>query len=327
MDGRRLVDKHSLHISLANQMRLVSDRVYVPASLVPLYADQFLQDPCGSSTGSAVCVSAGYAPLAIGTESIGSIVMPGTRAGLYAFKPALQAVNMEGVFKSSMELDVVGGLARSTADLARLGQIALTDEKRNLLPPEGYQKYLTKTFESLRIGFLDPTKRSLHPDIVQLDELILKQMNQMYFEAVARITRHATDAFVAYPVDIPPAKELWYERRNPIGVVMSYEGKQAMEDWLDMVKAPGLNTIEDIIKFNSDHPQEELPEGHADQNQLLKATRDPPSQATYEAVKKRMNAVSKVNGIDKLFREQNLNLLAFPMDSLMAFISAASGTI
>ena len=38
-----------------------------------------------------------------------------------------------------------------------------------------------------------------------------------------------------------------------------------------------------------------------------------------------MKIVSRDNGIDKLFREQNLNILAFPMDSLMVFVSAASG--
>ncbi len=102
--------------------------------------------------------------------------MPASRAGLYAFKPALNAVTMDGVFKSAVELDVVGGLARSTLDLALLSQTALTEEKRNLLPDEGYLKFLTKTFDSLRIGFLDPTKWSLHPKIVQLDEQILKQM-------------------------------------------------------------------------------------------------------------------------------------------------------
>ncbi len=76
--------------------------------------------------------------MAPGTESIGSIVMPGLRTGLYAVKPALNTVNIDGVFKSSIELDVVGALARSTADLAILSQTALTEVKRNLLPQEGY---------------------------------------------------------------------------------------------------------------------------------------------------------------------------------------------
>jgi amidase len=102
--------------------------------------------------------------------------MPACRAGIYAFKPALHAVDMDGVFKSSIELDVVGGLARSTRDLALLSQTALTEEQRKLLPQEGYLKFLTKTFDGLRVGFLDPTKWSLHPGIVQLDDVILKQM-------------------------------------------------------------------------------------------------------------------------------------------------------
>ncbi|KAL6791503.1 amidase signature enzyme [Trichoderma sp. SZMC 28013] len=282
-------------------------------------------DPCGSSTGSAVGVSAGYAPLALGTESIGSIVMPGSRAGLYALKPALNTVNMDGVFKSSVELDVVGGFARSTADLALLSEAALTEEKRKLLPKEGYRKYLIKTFDSLRIGFLDPTKWSLHPGIVQLDEHTLQQMNNIYFATFKRIKEHAVEASVIYPVDIPPATDLWYEGRNPIDMIISYEGKQALEAWLGEAKVPGLNTIEDVIKFNLDHRKEELPADHPDQNQLLKAARDPPTRQIYEAVKERMRTVSKENGIDKLFREQNLNILAFPMDSLMVFISAASG--
>ncbi|KAL6810507.1 amidase signature enzyme [Trichoderma camerunense] len=260
-------------------------------------------DPCGSSTGSAVGVSAGYAPLALSTESIGHA----------------------GFQSRSVELDVVGGFAKSTSDLALLSEAALTEEKRILLPKEGYRKYLTKTFDSLRIGFLDPTKWSLHPDIVQLDEGTLKQMNDIYFTAIERIKKHAIEASVTYPVEIPLATDMWYEGRNPIDVITSYEGKKALEAWLGEAKVPGLNTIEDVIKFNLDHEQKELPADHPDQNQLLKATQDPPTREIYEAVKERIRTVSKENGIDKLFREKNLNILAFPMDSLLVFISAASG--
>ncbi|RWA05000.1 hypothetical protein EKO27_g10101 [Xylaria grammica] len=282
-------------------------------------------DPCGSSTGSAVGVSAGYAPLSLGTESIGSIVMPASRAGLYAFKPALSAVSMDGVFKSSLELDVVGGLARSPRDLALLSQTALTEEKRRLLPEDGYLKFLTGNFNGIRTGFLDPIKWSLHPNIVKLDDVILKQMNEMYFAALNRIKECAAEGSVVYPVDIPPATDLWYEGQNPIEVVMSYEAKQPIENWLAEVKVPGLKTIEDLISFNLDHKDVELPESHPDQNQLLKASRNPPPREMYETVKARMKSISKDNGIDKLFREQGLNILAFPMDSLMVFISAASG--
>lgn len=134
------------------------------------------KDPCGSSTGSAVGVSAGYAPLALGTETCGSLVMPGARAGLYAFKPALGAVDMDGVYQTSMSLDVVGGLAKSVADLALLTEAALTDAERRLLPHDGYRSYLNKTFDALRIGFVDPKVWSFHPDVVHLDDRILREM-------------------------------------------------------------------------------------------------------------------------------------------------------
>lgn len=54
--------------------------------------------------------------------------MPASRTGLYALRVTLNTVGVDGVFQSSIELDVVGGLARSTADLALLSQTALTEE-------------------------------------------------------------------------------------------------------------------------------------------------------------------------------------------------------
>ncbi|KAJ5703975.1 hypothetical protein N7493_011113 [Penicillium malachiteum] len=233
---------------------------------------QSVLDPCGSSTGSAVGISAGYAPLALGTELIGSIVMPASRAGLYALKPTLNSVDMDGVFQSSLELDVVGGLARSAADLAILSHACFKAEKRNLLPGGGYLKFLTGDSDSPRIGFLDSAKWLLHPDIVNLDKGTLDQMNEIYLAAIQRIKEHSSADSVVHPIDIPHATELWYEGQNPIDIIMY-------------------------------------------QNQLLKASRDPPTEEIYETFKKRMRLISTENGIDKLFDEQNLNILAFPMDS------------
>jgi amidase len=163
--------------------------------------------------------------------------MPACRAGLYALKSTRNSVYMNGVFKTSAGLDVVGGMARSASDLALLSYCALTQENQDLLPMEGYHKYFTKNFDSLRIGFLDPTKWSLHPDIVQLDQVILQQMvrlryiflvfasteelqNDMYVATVDRVRNHAAETSVEYPVDLPPASDLWYEGRDPIDVLV-----------------------------------------------------------------------------------------------------------
>lgn len=87
---------------------------------------------------------------------------------------------------------------------------------------------------------------------------------------------------------------------------------------------PRVCTIVIFLYYTDEQLQTE---DHPDQNQLLKATQDPPTREIYEAVKERIRTVSKENGIDKLFREKNLNILAFPMDSLLVFISAASGRV
>jgi amidase len=44
--------------------------------------------------------------------------------------------------------------------------------------------------------------------------------NEIYFTVIERIKKYATESSVAYPVDIPPATDLWYEGQNPIEVVM-----------------------------------------------------------------------------------------------------------
>jgi amidase len=76
--------------------------------------------PGGSSTGSAVGVSAGFAPLSIGSETSGSICMPANRAGLYSMKATGGTVPMDGVFALSRDFDGLGGMANSPEDLALL---------------------------------------------------------------------------------------------------------------------------------------------------------------------------------------------------------------
>ena len=44
--------------------------------------------------------------------------------------------------------------------------------------------------------------------------------NDLYFKAIERIKTYTSEANVAYPVDLPPATDLWYEGQNPIEVVM-----------------------------------------------------------------------------------------------------------
>ncbi len=75
-------------------------------------------DPSGSSTGSAVAVAAGYVPLAIGTETCGSIISPSAAAGVVGLKPTVGWVSRAGILPIAPSQDVAGPIARSVADCA-----------------------------------------------------------------------------------------------------------------------------------------------------------------------------------------------------------------
>jgi amidase len=69
-----------------------------------------LSAPGGSSTGSAVAVAAGFSTLAVGCDTIGSLITPANRAALYALKPTVGEVPMNGIFTLSKSFDSVGGM-------------------------------------------------------------------------------------------------------------------------------------------------------------------------------------------------------------------------
>jgi aspartyl-tRNA(Asn)/glutamyl-tRNA(Gln) amidotransferase subunit A len=74
----------------------------------------------GSSGGSAALVAAGIVPLAVGTDTGGSIRIPASYCGVVGLKPTFGLVSLEGVFPLSGSLDHAGPLARNVQDAALL---------------------------------------------------------------------------------------------------------------------------------------------------------------------------------------------------------------
>ncbi|WP_197424868.1 amidase [Bordetella sp. N] len=74
--------------------------------------------PGGSSSGSAAAVGAGIVPLALGTQTMGSVVRPAAYCGIVGFKPSFGVVPREGVHPLSASLDHVGLMARHVDDVA-----------------------------------------------------------------------------------------------------------------------------------------------------------------------------------------------------------------
>jgi len=76
--------------------------------------------PGGSSSGSAAAVAAGMVPLALGSQTAGSVIRPAAFCGAYGFKPTHGLIPRSGILALSRTLDHVGLFARSVEDLALL---------------------------------------------------------------------------------------------------------------------------------------------------------------------------------------------------------------
>lgn len=73
--------------------------------------------PGGSSSGSAAAVAAGMVPVALGTQTAGSVVRPAAYCGVYGFKPSRGWASTAGIWRLSEQLDTVGLFARCATDL------------------------------------------------------------------------------------------------------------------------------------------------------------------------------------------------------------------
>src|SRR5207253_93763 len=72
------------------------------------------------SMGSAAAVAAGVVPLAVGSQTNGSVIRPAAFCGVVGFKPTFGRLSRDGMLEFSRTLDHVGGFARSVEEVARL---------------------------------------------------------------------------------------------------------------------------------------------------------------------------------------------------------------
>ena len=87
--------------------------------------------PGGSSSGSAAAVAARMVPLALGTQTNGSVIRPAAYCGVVGYKPTYGTISRHGVLRESPPLDQVGVFARSVADAALLAQQLMAFDERD----------------------------------------------------------------------------------------------------------------------------------------------------------------------------------------------------
>jgi len=86
--------------------------------------------PGGSSSGSAAAVADGMVPVALGTQTGGSVIRPASYCGIFGFKSSVGRTETRGVHELARSLDTIGWFARNALDLSLLGRVLLRDGKR-----------------------------------------------------------------------------------------------------------------------------------------------------------------------------------------------------
>lgn len=114
--------------------------------------------PGGSSSGSAAAVAAGVVPLALGTQTGGSVIRPAAYCGVVGVKTSVGAVPLDGVAAVAASLDCLGWFTRNVADAIAVGRVLLPGQAA---PPPATWRVMLLASEQL--GPLEPqAERVLH---------------------------------------------------------------------------------------------------------------------------------------------------------------------
>jgi aspartyl-tRNA(Asn)/glutamyl-tRNA(Gln) amidotransferase subunit A len=112
--------------------------------------------PGGSSGGSAAAVAASFAPLALGTDTGGSIRQPAAHCGIIGFKPSYGRVSRFGLIAYGSSLDQIGPFAHDVRDAALLLEVIAGHDHRDSTcvnqPVPSYTKSLDEPIKPLMIG-------------------------------------------------------------------------------------------------------------------------------------------------------------------------------
>ncbi|MGQ7845420.1 amidase [Granulosicoccus sp. 3-233] len=141
--------------------------------------------PGGSSSGSAAAVAAGMVPLAVGTQTGGSIIRPAAFCGVVGFKPTFGCIPRSGVLRQSPSLDTIGVFARTSEDAAMLAEVLYGHDEGDpatslapfprLLETASAQVPVTPTFAFVKTPFWDQADADMQQALEELVEFLGEQ--------------------------------------------------------------------------------------------------------------------------------------------------------
>ncbi len=185
----------------------------------------------GSSSGSGAAVAAGLAPLAVGTETDGSIVCPGSLNGVVGIKPTVGRVATLGVVPISASQDSPGPMARSVADAALMLEI--------LMGSPGLRDEAAHR-DDLCIGAMQ-TYRTAHPGTDNL------------FDEVCKTLRGSGVRLCDVAAEVPDGAVGGDEL-----TVLLCELRDGLNEYLPTRGPDGPQTLDEVIAFEDAHAAAEL---------------------------------------------------------------------
>jgi amidase len=261
------------------------------------------RNPCGSSSGSGVAVSANLCMLAIGTETNGSIVCPSNNNGIVGLKPTVGLISRSGIIPISFTQDTPGPMGRTVEDIAIcLGTLTGIDSSDSkTLASDGkyqtdYTKFLKKEgLNGKRIGLLK--KAMGFSD--KVDTLLNKTVTWL-------------KANGAEVVEIEFPKDENYEDAS--FEVMLYEFKDGLNKYFTGLgnDAP-VKSLKELIEFNKSDTVELR---YFDQKLLQMAEKKGDIESVeYKRALAKMTKATREEGIDKVMNDNKLDAIMAPTGS------------
>ena len=181
--------------------------------------------PGGSSSGSGAGLAAGLFPLALGTDTGGSVRHPASACGIVGLKPTYGLVSRRGVFPLAFTLDHVGPMARSVADAALLLEAIAghdpADPGSAASQTPSYSRQLARGVKSLRVGYV----RHFHTSGLSGDQQADPEVAAALDDVAATLTRLGAQV---RDIALPSLSEFNVTNR----VILHAEAWAIHADWL-----------------------------------------------------------------------------------------------
>ncbi|KAF2655860.1 amidase family protein [Lophiostoma macrostomum CBS 122681] len=277
-------------------------------------------NPGGSSSGSAISVSAGFAPVSIGSETIGSLILPADRAALYTLKPTLGLVSQAGMIPVSPLCDSAGPMTKTPLDLAHLLDIIVDPAKTNK-PKAGYASMITGRWDSLKIGVLEP-EIWLHGEVAvkpahSATKQIIDEVKLAYDKL--RVVTTVKD------VSLISWTEAAKDGNMVIDKCFDRDFAGALQSYIDTLDDCRVKNLDELIQFNIDHSDVELPLRYDNQNGLIRAQKSDLSAQQYEHILSHSRRSGRELGIDKTLKDFDVDVILGPGDGPLFYIAGIAG--